>query len=409
MLPPDEQFLQDLVLPVNADMAAVEQKFVEKLKDHLQKVSETFDEDTFRQEQEWLRGFMTGFFQWSMRWAAAELQKKEAPNHKDAIKLKKQAREVIDALQKNLLEFALCYMNITRLTVLLRDEIKREEIRMGAVPRDVKWTSDAGAIIARYKKEKRQMLAQNERLKKARAILETMEPAFIGVRGYLIGLFGHEKAEPYIRSFTAALRMADFKKAQRVLKDVADSRTKFSLDPKTAAQHMEALLKTASDVINAVERHAQDLTGAENKLYLRAFETDMAYNGNVRELRKILGFLSKYHLPYMQYKLDSLSHLKDKLLVIGSFESLMTLYIRLITGFARPLTDIKAVRLYESEVLERVGYLMNGHFQEIPKLMDRAGETVQEFRAGRADYEELSGMTLEEIAVAENPDTAANA
>ena len=89
--------------------------------------------------------------------------------------------------------------------------------------------------------------------------------------------------------------------------------------------------------METTEKNQALLTSEETRIFLKPIETDLAYNADIRELQKIKGFLAKYHLPYMQYKLDTLSHLKDKLLVINSLESLMTLYKRLIMGIAFPL------------------------------------------------------------------------
>lgn len=396
-----EDFLQDLGLPINADMAAVEQAFMEKIKARLQHVVENYDETEVQAEEEWLRGYLKLFFGFSLGWVAKEVVRcKDVKEFSTAPALKQQARSVVAELQAYITEFASCYMHINRFMTLLRDEIKTEEIRMvSESPQKIRWTSDSGAMIARYRKEKKALLARTERMGRARALLEPVENNFSKIRQGVAVLFGKDKAEPYARSFTAAVRMTDFRKAHKALKAIDEAKKKFGLDQKTITQTVAAIQSCGEEIIAIVEKEQEILMGQENKVFLRPIETDMAYNADIRELKKIKGFLAKYHLPYMQYKLDTLHHLKDKLLVLNSLESLMTLYNRLIMGIAHPLQDIKAVRLYESEVLNHIKYLLQGHFTELPNILQRAEETVREFRQNSTELEEFEQLDLTEIDV----------
>ena len=96
--------------------------------------------------------------------------------------------------------------------------------------------------------------------------------------------------------------------------------------------------------------------------------------------------------------LDGLNHLKEKLMVVGSLDSLMVLYRRLLAGLVQPLPEMRDVRLYESEVVEKAAYLIETQFSEIPKILERARETVQEFRQNNADVAESAALDqLQEI------------
>lgn len=97
-------------------------------------------------------------------------------------------------------------------------------------------------------------------------------------------------------------------------------------------------------------------------------------------------FIRKYYRPYLSNRIDKLKFLRTKLLVVGSLESLMTLYIRMMRGIAQPLEDIKSVRLYESEVIEHVTYLLGGQFQEMNNINERIEEILQEFNICVHDY-----------------------
>lgn len=398
-----ETFLQELGQPVNAGLDAVEPVFIEKLKERLQVVADHYNETELQQEEQWLRGFIAAYFAYVQHWVGREAVRfKDVKEFDTAPALKKQAKEVVTELENYISEFVSCYMHIGRFMTLLREEIRKEEIKAVGDARRIKWTADAGVVIARYRKEKKALLERMERLGKARTVLERIEGDFDVVRGGAITLFGgRDKAEPYTRRLFASLRVSDFRKARKAVQEIVDAKKKFGLDQKTAKQTQDNLEAGANRILELMEKEQELLVSEEKKLFLRPIETDIAYNNDIKELQKIKAFLAKYHLPYIQYKLDMLSHLKDKLLVLNSLESLMTLYKRLILGIALPLKDIKTVRLYESEILNHVKYLLTGHFTELPKILQRAEETVNEFRQSRSELEEFEKLDLQEIEVSE--------
>ncbi|MEC8664803.1 MAG: hypothetical protein VXY16_04970 [Pseudomonadota bacterium] len=280
---------------------------------------------------------------------------------------------------------------------LLRDEIRAEEVKLSTGSyRNIKWTADSGSMIARYRKEKQLLVARTDRMSEARKMLEKIEDYFTNIKKALVNLYGKEKAEPLMRKINSALRTMDERKLRKALREISDSKSRFGVDQKTTQSNLQYVETTTNALFKLIMENVELLTGEEGRVFLRPIETDMAYNSDIKDLQKIKGFLAKYHLPYMQYKLDSLSHLKEKLLVINSLESLMTLYKRLIMGIAVPLKDIKVIRMYENDVLNHVKYLLSGHFQELPKILQRAEETVQEFRITVDEIEEITGMEFVE-------------
>ncbi len=402
-------FLQTLNLPDGKDINLIERRFLDLVKDHIYAVAESYDEEQVAREEDWLAEFHNSFFQYAGQWITEQmLARGDEAEHPEALKLVTTARGAIEALQKNIIAFSQCYMHINRFMTLLRDEIRREEIKVGAIPKNVKWTSDAGVIIARHKKRKKQIIEDNRRMRESRDLLEKIEGDMMVLRKSISTLYGKETGETYARRIISSLRTSDFKKARKAVQDLLSTKAKFSLDLKGSNEAHKNLEETATRLIDTISAQVKVLQGHDNKLYLRPIETDMAFNAQVQELRKIKSFLAKYHLPYMQYKLDSLFHLKDKLLVVGSLESLLTLYKRLIMGIVGPLKTIRDVRLYEHEVLDHISWLLNGQFQEVPKILERARETVSEFRESRKEYEELEKMSLQEVAIDQNQASAAN-
>ncbi|QQG36483.1 MAG: hypothetical protein HYS17_01440 [Micavibrio aeruginosavorus] len=391
-------FLASLGFTEDADLDAVERRFLEVVKDQVQKVSFNYEEEDVRQEEAALRDLHGRFFQYTVQWILQEGRAHTGTPVPEATKLRKQARAVLEDLQRHMTEFSCCYMHINRFMTLLRDEIRQEETRLaGHVATGVKWTSDAGPVIARYKQQKKTALETCQRMQQARAVLEDLEPDFQKIHQGIIRMYGGDKVEALQRPLTAALRMREFKRARGAVATILETPRKFGVDQKTAEQVSDDVRQAASRLIDQCEKHQDLLASDEGRLYLKPIETDQSYNAQVRELRKIKAFLGKYYMPYMQFKLDMLMHLKDKLLVNGSVESLMTLYKRMITGMARPMNDIKTLRLYEGEVLDRVQYLLGGQFQEVPVILARAEETVKEFRSGAEEFRDIENLEVAEI------------
>lgn len=393
-----ESFLRALELPVNADIEPVEKKFLEHVKDRIQAAQVSYDEQSVQVEEQWMRDFHRDFFDFAIEWTKREMQKNaDQVNHPEAAAFKKQARDMLAELQTNIIEFSLCYMHINRFITLLRDEIKSEEIKMGINVTNMKWSSDVGNAIAKYRKQKKMLVQDTESLMQARTVLEGAEKHFTLINKTTQNLFGADKAAPLTRSMISGLRTSDAMKVRKMLCALKDTKKKFSIDQKTYSASLANIERAVESLQKTLTEHKDRISDIDGKLYLKPIEVDLAYNGKIAELRKIKGFLAKYHLPYMQHKLDSLARLREKTLVIGSMESLMTLYKKMLSGLAQPLTSLEDIRNFENDVVNQVKYLMSGHFQEIPNIRRDAENVVQEFRDGRKEFEEMQNLELNTI------------
>lgn len=377
-------FLELLGFDKAADIDAVERRFLDVVKDHLQNVSTNYDEAEVRGQEAWLRDLHNRFFQYALEWVMEESRQHKAPPTAEALKLKKQAREIMGDLQRHMVEFACCYMHLNRYVTLLRDEMRGEEERLGVGGKDTKWTSDTGTMVARYNVQKRQLADSAERMKKAGPLAAVVDGHLGDMRLVLTKIHGADKADLLQRSLVAALRTKEFTRARKALSDILES-------AKNAAD-ASALDSAGRAVIAACEEHQDLFVSDEGRLFLKPSETDQAYNVSMRELAKIKAIMGKYYRPYMQYKIETLFHLKDKLLVIGSIEGQTILYRRLLTGFAAPLAEMKDLRAYESDVLDKIKYLLGSQFQEVPVILARARETVGEFRSGAEEFRDIEKL-----------------
>lgn len=410
------EFLRKLDLEGSDDIVLVERKFLDKVRQRIQAVAEHYDEDQLGQEEKWLADFHQDFFQYSVLWAREQMSRNRgAKQLPEAANLKRAAKEIMDDLQKNIVTYASCYMQINRFVTLVRDDIKKEELRGDQAIKDMKWTADIGIVVNRNKKAKNYLTEQMKRVSAARDILEEIDEDFDKLFASIATLHGKDKATAYQRSLRSALRMADFRKARKTLETIIGDRKKFTFDRKTVQKNEGITEELGNRVIAFLEQEHENLVDTDGKILLQSREADISYNTLVRELQNVRASLTKYYLPYMQHKMNVLFTLKEKLLVVGTLDSLMVLYMKLIKGLALPITNIKDSRQYENEVIEHTKYLLQGHFQEIPRVLERAHENVKEFRQNQQDLNELDQMDLQEIKVVgeegegedgEQPDTA---
>jgi hypothetical protein len=75
---------------------------------------------------------------------------------------------------------------------------------------------------------------------------------------------------------------------------------------------------------------------------------------------------------------------------------------------ARPLADIRELRLYESEVLDKIKYLLGGQFQEVPVILARSHETVGEFRQGADEFRDMEKIDVTEVGAGDDSQIAAS-
>jgi len=404
--------LDTLQLSPTTSLDQVERAFMDHVKARFQSVAESYDDSLVQQEEAYLRQIYPQFFDYTVLWVKDQLEKNRGEkNHPDAANLKREARQVLSSLQNAITAFAVCYMHINRFMTLVRDEIKREDMKgIGFVSsKNIKWTSDTGLMLGRNKKRKQEIDHLNKKFNEAIILLGPITVRQEDFENGINGLFSKDDAEKILRSIRAALRIADFGRANRAVKDIAKLPAKFTLDRKAAEAEQVALQKKAQGIVDFFAEHAETFSGEDGKLFLNASEVKIILDSQTVERRKIRAFVVKYNLPYMAYKLDGLGRLRDRLMVIGSPEGLMTLYRKLITGLASPLKSLEEVRSYEADVLGLIKHLQASQFQDIPKIYQTACQTVDEFRAARQEYREDLDILMAEPDAAEIAEQIAKA
>jgi hypothetical protein len=381
-----KQFLESIGVQNNADISVAGNRFIDCVKEYILHVRKNPHEDKARiaKEENEIRALYKSFFPYSVRWATAARQKYiKKPNHPDAERLKEKGSGATDDMQKNIIDFAICYMTIARCIGVVNLEFEKTP-NLGE--KDVNWSAETGPMIAKNRKKRALLLERNEVLKEAAALLEPVISKRTAMESAAADLFGRDQSEKLLTTFRSGLRTGDFNKARSGLKKLEKEKTKFGADKKKGYATINA---EGEAYIAYIEKNKDTLEGIDQKLYLKPTEIYLAIENNQKEIEQAEAFLKKYYRPFLKHQIKTLQHLRTKLLVAGSLESLMTLYIRMLRGIAEPLEDIKAVRQYESEVIEHVLYLLGGQFQEMKNINRRIEEVMLDVASSVSDHEEI--------------------
>jgi len=359
--------------------------FLEQVKEYMQSAQANPSQSHARAEESVLTMLYKNFFGYAMEWAAQERKKTSGKaNHENAAALKKKAAAALNDLQDNIIKYALAYMHLDRALGKVQNKIESYDKKTEA--KDIKWTSDTGTLLKRNRKERKDLRDSNTRLSKGTKILETAAKDRSAFEQGIIKIYGEKVAEALLRPFRSALRVGDFPKAKKVVSALEKVKKKSMLGKKTDERSVKSVQKSGHGFIGTIEKEQDLLRAGDGKIFLKSSEVEIVVKAQKKEIEQKTKHIDKYHQPYLEGKLQSLRHLREKLLVVGSLESLTTLYIRLIRGMAQPLADIKAVRIYEEEVIGRVYYLLDGQFQEVDNIEKWNGEAMEEFEDSMKDF-----------------------
>ena len=376
-------------LDVTKDISAVTTDFIDKVKAYIREIRNAQTDEYKQTEDQQLRKAYAEFFPYTLKWAKYTRSLYPNPNnHEEAGRLKTKGSNAVDHMQKNIVEFATTYMTIGCMQGVIEKEIEKTE---AAKHKDVHWTANTGKMIAKNRKNREKLIEWDKVLVEGQNRLNKIAYKREAIEEAVAYLIGKRRRDSFMKSFYSGLRIADFERAKKALERIKDEKTRFALDKKKIQDAYYRIEQTGAEYIAFFKDNQDILSGQDKKLYLQPVEIKIILETNVKERKANEAFIQKYHRPFLTYQLKTLNHLRTKLLIIGSLESLMTLYIRMMRGVAEPLEDIKSVRLYESEVIEHVTYLLSSQFQEIVNINERIDEIKRNFNFTLEEYNELKG------------------
>ena len=378
--------LKILGLKKDADISVAGTRFIENIREYVSFVENNPPTENVEKQSLEISVLYKSFFPFANQWASTEREKRNREeNHPEALSLKEKGEAAREDLQNNIISFAVCYMRIHWVLGLITQEVKNTPEPESK--KDVQWTSETGVMLAKYRKRRAELINSNEKLADVLKILEAIEPDRIAFERNAAELYGEEFASKSLSSYRSGLRTGNFEKARKALTALVEGKKKFAFDKKKMAEKEEAMRKAGEKYIADIEKHQDVLKAGDEKIYLKASEVSVITHAHDQEMKKVEAFIKKYFRPALNYQIKTLHYLRTKLLVLGSLESLMTLYIRMMRGIAEPMKDVKEVRLYESEVIEHVMYLLGGQFQEVVNIENRIEQILKEFRTCVQEYD----------------------
>lgn len=356
-------------------------QFLDVVRTLMQHVLNNPSEENIEMEHAQLAALYREFFAFSNAWALIEKEKTaKGDDHPSALPFKNKANEILNDTEKNIIAYAHAYMRLQRSAGFIKVAIAEYEQKTQSLTgRNITWTSDTGILLGRYRKEREQLKGSNERLAKGIKIVPPLEKALAVLESEVPKVFG-QPGEDALRGLRSGLRQAEFEKAKKNFKNLLASKKKFG------AKGEDEIKKAGTLLIEGMEKNKEFLQGLDKKMFMKADEIAVVIKAQEKEIEQKNQYLNKYHHPYMEYKLRSVGLLKDKLLVVGSLDSLITLYIRLIRGMAQPIQNVKDVRVYEEEVLNHVIFLLGGQFMETANIEEWNVQTMQEFIDATTDF-----------------------
>lgn len=381
--------LSQIKLSPDLDISNAASAFTDVVKGYMRYIEDdaSMEEQKKAEEEKVIGELFEVFFQYSSKWAEAE--RKKYLNQKDdpeAKKLKEQASNALKALQDSIIRFSLIYMHIGRCAAVVHKDMKSNEVRGIAVEKNFKWTADTTRLLKRYLKERIELKTNSEALREGLPILEKTDELLASLREALEKVHKTQKVDTLISGLRSGLRTANFTKANRILQEMSTPSQKFTLDKKLSEQSIEQIKQDGAAIIKAFEENEEQLKSPERKLYLTMTELKIIIDAQEREIDQKTKYINKYHQPFIENKYKSISHIKDKLLILSSLESLITLYMRLMRGLSCPLNDIKEIRTFEAEVIENINYILKGQFQDISLIESRLEDAMVEY------YNVLTGI-----------------
>ena len=125
--------------------------------------------------------------------------------------------------------------------------------------------------------------------------------------------------------------------------------------------------------------HRDKLMAPDRKMMMKRSEVELMMGIHDKEIAQKNMYIRKYFHPYLCYKVKKFEYLREKLLVFGSLESLVTLYMRLVRGVAYPPEEVKAIREFESKIIDHANFLITGAFEEVGRVRERIVEEMAEY------------------------------
>ncbi len=339
--------------------AALRSGFLERVKSLTQKTPH----DQLKKTQEDLEELCALFFEYNQATAnnMATLLPKGTKDHPDAGLIKTQAGAITRGLQKSIIGFAFCEMELYATIALVDADIKEKTKEGGEEHKDMQLPNDLPQQIAVAIRRRDAFSEYIVYMRRAMDTLKKLDPVYTVFEGELNFLLGDEPAKKLIDDFNGLLRKMKFLKAEELIEKIhkKDSKAFFRRKKKMRAKRWTLVLEISHLTAGLLQKVAKQLKGREDILYLRSEEMKLAYEDMESQLEKTNQFLDKYEVPEIRFRRDALGREKDRLYEIGTFEEFVEILENIQKGCALPMTGLKDVRNFEENYYKKAQRIMD--------------------------------------------------
>lgn len=308
---------------------------------------------------------------WHKYLAAAGAGKND---HPDAAKLKTEGGALTRNFQKVIIRYACCRWRIGNVARRLEADI--EKAAQGASPghKDIPWTYDLPAQVALMTRKREVLSDYMARIRKARPVVDRLEPAFAAFETNCNVLLGKGGAKAQMDEFTGLLRRHRFGEARRAVRRLSKKNRRFPFWPgrRERREKWEQVESLAAAVIDCVEKTTLRLEGRGGRMFLRDWEVRLAYETMERELEQASGFLEKYTVPEIRYRRDALDRESERLAALSSFEKLLDLLDDILKGRFNAMKTLKDVKDFEAGPLLRLRHALDTVAGDTEKIEKKA-------------------------------------
>ncbi len=307
-------------------------------------------------------------------------------NHPEAENLKQKAQNVQSDFEKLMIEFAVCYLNLHQSMGMFHEALSYMPAPKTGTTGRTEWTRDTERLVGQYHGERDQLIVELEQLTECMTKFIEFAPRLEEFENAVGKLVGSKEKKEALRSVMAGLRLDNFERAKKGLDELLNKKPRLGLTNSRAI--METIQNHGQAYIELVHAYKDHLKGGDGKLFLNAQELGVVVDAKTKDLSKKNAFITKYFRPYLEYRLKSTHLLKDKLGVIGSIDSLVGLYTRMMHGMILPMTEIKDVREYESHIIDNINFLLETKFKEVKNIDEWNAQNIEHF------YDSLNGFEI---------------
>lgn len=284
----------------------------------------------------------------------------------EAVNLQEKGRQNLQDLQSAVSIYALTLIDINRSMGLLRKRV--DSMPVEGEKKKIQWTIDTRRLMNRNIKECAELIERRGQLNEGLAVLEKADGLYENTENSVSLVKG---AEGILSSYRSGLRMLNFDKARKAIKDIGQKTN----GDQGLVEHCRI-----------IEEHKDNLTSAEGKLFLNAKEARLALDTIAKDLEQKQKFIRKYQKPFVEHQIVVLSRMREKMQDINSLSGLLDLYCALVSGLGSPLDEMRDLRQFEAGVIEKIEMLQKGPFEtiqstrrEVYLLMEDVDEQLERY------------------------------